>query len=581
MSWFLGGIGNFSKNYLQQIENFIPAPLLNFSSEKLFLYAGGIRSTCKFKIFPESFQTNWLQVGMGISVDQQRKFLSETDWSQISASRRFDEIKIDGHWILINWDNEKIEFATDRIGLRDFYYCVNNKRGIFFSTRIDWISKFTETQIDFKQFGSRWKLFNQISPESVLKNIERVSGGTFLSVGLIGKKINKKNNPPDIWVSSNEQSIFNFNSALEELIRFPLEKNELSLSFSGGLDSRVIFSSLLNNKKRNWDTHTFGHSGNLDREIAEKICSDFSISNNQINLDIPTPDLFLEELSQYTAVSVVNNSASSFSHLRNYKAIEGEGKIIIDGGFGEIWRREFFNRLLFLGSKHIVNSDAELLANYLRLHRADVFSEEINSLMEKGIVEQLKEILELLPDPRKIGKENWIDLFAVNTRIKNYYSHEQTRLDQIVPSFMPFLQPSLIQNLIALPVKNRKDGKLFRSLIMKNEMRLQKYPLVKGKYVQPFGRGTFASRIMNGFRKKMNGNAAVDEEKNRLILSVAPFIADRINSQDVNECGFYDKKKLNALLTGIKSGKNQKSFDELDWWLSFELFRTQISQRII
>jgi hypothetical protein len=398
---------------------------------------------------------------------------------------------------------------------------------------------------------------------------------TTLSISLIKK--NSENEEPrenDFRDSCRDE--------INELISFPLSQSDISLSLSGGFDSRLLFSFLLKNKIGGWDAHTFGDSRHPDAVIAERLCRDFNIPHTQISLPSPAPEEFIKEFGEYTAQTVMDNSPLSYLQLRNYKGLDGSGKVIIDGGFGEIWRREFFNRLLFLGSKSILKRDSERILPHLALFRGDIFSEEINVKMEKGNKIQLERLFDELPDPERVGKENWIDLFASRTRMRNYYSHEQTRLDLTAISYMPLAQMSLLKGLLSLKLKDRKNGKLFKSILTGNEPALTKYPLVKGNTCQPFGRSTLEARIINRLRNKF-GKRTVDEPAVReLFDSIAPYLYDLASSQKVRECGLYDNRKLLLLISNCrKNSGTDESIKELCWWLSFELFRDRISRMMV
>ena len=86
----------------------------------------------------------------------------------------------------------------------------------------------------------------------------------------------------------------------------------------------------------------------------------------------------------------------------------------------------------------------------------------------------------------------------------NYFSHEQTIIDNLVTSIMPFAQLSLVKKLFNVSISSRKNGNLLRTLIDNNFPSLKKYPLVKGSSIHPYYLNSFQSRILTEFRKKLN-----------------------------------------------------------------------------
>ena len=377
----------------------------------------------------------------------------------------------------------------------------------------------------------------------------------------------------------NEFSNNEFSDLLEKLIIFPsLNSQKITLGLSGGMDSRVMLSYLIKNKKLKWDSYTFGNDNSPDSYIAKNIASNLGINHEQINISFSTSDDCLDRIKNYVSQTLVNNPASGFLQLRNYDALVDRNEIIIDGGFGEIWRREFFNRLLVRGKDSLENNNIKGIMNHLISHRADIFNYEIQKEMMEGCNEQLDKIIKELPGVNEIGKENWTDLFAIKTRLTNYYSHEQAHLDELVLNYMPFAQPLLLENLMNLKLMQRRNGRLFREIIKNNYKPLIKYPLAKGLITHPFWFNTIQSRVWNIFRKKIKWKIYNDYNLNNLINLLTPFIQDTIHSQNTRECNYYDYSKIIKLSDSLmKKDVSGKEISELDWWLAFELFRRQLS----
>ncbi len=578
MSWFLGGIGHFNQEFLSTVKQLIPSPLMQTVSENIFLFAGGITNTCKFKLDNSHQKNNWVQVGIGISQENSRKFLSTDDWDQIVINCDEEKIELDGHYVLLSWNLDRITFVTDRLGLRDFYYCTDIRGNILYSTRIDWLANLIPTEINFKEFGSRWLLFNQISSKSVLRNIHRVVSGSILIVDRKTKQvIEKKNN----WLPYINPDIFSekdFSSELEDLITFPIKNNKLSLSLSGGLDSRVILSYLLKHFG-NWDTHSFGSAEHLDFIIAQKMANDLGVVHRQIEAPPTSIDEFIVTLKDYLGQTVINTSALSLLQLGNYKLLQNSPEIIIDGCLGELWRRQFFNRLSFFGQKYILRRDYKNIAKLVSLHRADIFNDDINCLMREGCYEQISNIYDLLPEPEIIGVNNWIDLFAIKTRFPNYFLHEQARTDSIVLSYMPFAQLSILNKLLSLDYSVKTNAKMLKRIINSNAPILKKYSLVKGDIQHPYLMNSFQTRLYAWVLKFTNRSREKNSINDSIINRLAVFLRDSLISKSVKENDLYNCEKIKKLTDLLDKGKSSKQdICELDWWLSFELFRQQIKK---
>lgn len=486
-----------------------------------------------------------------------------------------EQKKLNGHFLILTWNINELKVFTDRLGLRDIYIAKIPHNIILFSSRIDWLIQLTEAKLNFKEFGSQWLLFNKISSESIFTNTQRITAGSSVTISRENNSIsiNKNNWLPAL--NKNEYLPVDFYNTLEKLITFPLiEEEKISLSLSGGMDSRVILSFLLKSNSRNWYTHTFGDSNQPDSIIANRIITDHHIPHEQIDLPFNSMDECLKDIKEYIAETVINNEASAILQLRNYNKLFVSNQVIIDGGFGEIWRREFFNRLLLTGHKALIGKSVKEIVPFLKYHRADIFNDDINNIMLQGCEEQISNTLAELPGIEKIGIENWVDLFAIKTRLVNFYAHEQVRLDSRGFCYMPFIQPDILANLFNVSIKNRKNGRLFRKIINRNFNHLTKYPLAKSQLSYPFWFGSVLSRTWSISAKRLKVKLYHNTGVGKLINTLAPFILDSINSSDTKECGYYNYPKLLALSNSL-TNKDLNDFDmhELNWLLSFEIFR--------
>ncbi|MDZ7625094.1 MAG: hypothetical protein U5J96_11720 [Ignavibacteriaceae bacterium] len=564
MSWLFGYIGNTERQKITSPD----IPLYQFKDSRLILFTGGNKQTCFFK--SNSLDSCWAVTGVGLkSSDNGYKILNENEWNIQLTSNQINFNPINGHFVAIKYYDNELKFFTDELGLREIFI-IKLPDGFGFTTRIEWLKYFIKPEIDLKEFGARWLLQNQISRKSIFKNVIRL---VCANATIKNNSLSIKQNlwQPDFNSVADQSS---FSLSLNKLLS--ISDKKISLSLSGGLDSRLLLSYLANKNSDLWDSHTFGDPNHPDSKIASDLLISLNRKNEIIDDELPSIHKLIELVKTYSVQSFVTNPVSSILNLRFYNRLADQNRIIIDGGFGEIWRRAFANKLLLVGKNSLLKKDSKSVSGFLRYNRADIFSEEALVEMEKGVIEQLDELFEDIPDANQISPASWVDLFSIRSRLTNYYAPEQARVDQHVISFMPLVQKDILKLLFGLNEVEKKNGKLFRELIRQNSIQLTKHPLVKGNIVHPFNSSSISARLHSRVKNRL-GLGYQSKQPIELLKSLKEFINDTIRSSEVKNYDLYDQKKIDRIGKDFSS-KGDEYYQEIDWFLSFELFRQGISK---
>jgi len=564
MSWLFGYFGNTERQKITSPD----IPLYQFKDSRLILFSGGNKQTCFFKI--DTNDSCWAVVGVGLKpFENSYEVLSQSEWSNYLAADKVNLQPVNGHFVAIKYSDNELKFFTDELGLRDIYI-VQLPDGFGFTTRIDWLKYFIKPEINLMEFGSRWLLQNQISRNSIIKNVTRL---VCVNATLKENSLTIQENEwqPNFEMPGNREI---FEAILRQFLS--IKDKKILLSLSGGIDSRLLLSYLEAKKSELWETHTFGDLNHPDSKVASELLISLNRENETINDEMPSVNNLFELVKDYSVQSIITNPISSILNLRFYDRLTDQNKIIIDGGFGEIWRRAFANRLLLLGRNALLKKDAKAVSAFLRFNRSDIFSEEALVEMESGIVGQLNNLFEDMPDTNQIGSEKWIDLFSIRCRLTNYYAPEQARIDQYATSFMPLVQKDILNLLFGITDTEKKNGKLFKELIGKNSHELTTFPLIKGNITHPFNASSISARLHSKIKNKLG----LSYQSKRLIEfqnSLREFIGDVLQSTEVRNNEYYDRKKLDKL-SGNFSLQSNCFNSEVDWFLSFELFRQGISK---
>ncbi|HEY6627328.1 MAG TPA: hypothetical protein VIZ21_10245, partial [Ignavibacteriaceae bacterium] len=123
---------------------------------------------------------------------------------------------------------------------------------------------------------------------------------------------------------------------------------------------------------------------------------------------------------------------------------------------------------------------------------------------------------------------------------------------------------------------DKRNGKLFKELIKQNSIQLTKHPLVKGNIVHPFNSSSIIARLHSRL-KNLLGLGYQSKQPIELLNSLKEFINDTLRSTEVRNFDLYDQKKIDRIGKDFSS-KGDEYYQEIDWFLSFELFRQGISK---
>ena len=566
MSWILGAYGRISPELEQRIRKMGQNPLLEFQHGPMMLLAGGIQETCKYQA---SSSDVWAVCGSGIEQNEHGfRFMERENW----ASRLSPPLNIhslEGQFAGISYQNGELTLFTDRIGSRDLWYCVVGDATLF-STRADWLARLSgNNELDLDGFGGRWLFYYQVSTGSILKNIERLGPGATVTISENG--ISKKSTK---WVPESAQSPFA--QTLEELTTFPFRSGQrMSLSLSGGLDSRLLFSILLH-ASGDWDVHTFGPPDHPDVIIAKEIANAFGVSHQCFYID-PLEDSELEaKVKDYCTQGLALRQASQIMQAQYYPMLYRANTVVIDGGFGEVARRHMFNRLAYLAKGAILRRDTRGVFPYFTRFRADFFVPEVNTLLCEGALNQIEALWNDMPDPHTFGVRNWLDMIVVRSELPNANAAEQARMDHYVQSYMPFVQPSLLNAVFEMPLNMREDSREFHSIIHRNEPKLERFPLMTSKCTIPYSLSTRQAFLFQKV-KRLLGKTYHDHTTENFLQRMRPMILDLADSNEVRFCSLYDQQKVRSIVDEYYAG-NSALGNQLDWWFGFELWRRSLSE---
>jgi len=138
---------------------------------------------------------------------------------------------------------------------------------------------------------------------------------------------------------------------------------------------------------------------------------------------------------------------------------------------------------------------------------------------------------------------------------------------------MPFAQSSCLQGLFEIPLRWRRNGRLFKRVIRKNCPDLTRYPLVKNRATYPFYLSGTLAWIWTKIKSQFDPSVI------QFLFVLKEFIQDIVHSPDVKSYAPYDYPAIVHLVSQFYAGRKELA-PEVDWWLTFELWRRTIEKKI-
>jgi hypothetical protein len=578
MSWLFGVRTKHQQPLdAKTLSRFHDRPLRVYRSNDTYLTVGGIDETCHVHFPTDADDPGWVVLGTGLDrKHHQVTILTKDDWRTKLASSVGDVHSslemLDGHFVIIRWTPGELSFRCDQLGQRTLYFAETEKE-IFFSTRLDWLAQATgRCEIDLEARGSKWLTYNQLAYDSCVRGIERIGpAGWALFTSDGTTRTGSSMWSPEFSGGRPEEAT----EILEHLVDCAVSQlQKASLGLSGGMDSRFLLAVLTRRGNREFSVHSFGDPADPDVAIAIELSRLLGIEHTLFNDPLPPVEDSLGHIKTYVAQTQLVEPAASGIRLGYYDRLHADGKIMIDGGFGELSRRQYLNRLATFGHKALERGDVQGVLSHLRVPRGKIFHPEVLASLERGAKNALHGLLDAMPPVADIGIGNFVDLLAVRTRVPNFGAPEQARLDCMLLNFMPLVQPSFLRAAFAFDLRHRKNSRLQKRYISRHAQALTRFPLVKGGTTYRFGLPLTLVHAVTLTKKKLGG-CFLDRSINVFLNDAEEFIRDLVESSHAANCPLYDLVAIREAVNGYYSGVPGHA-STVHWWLTFELWRNSL-----
>lgn len=570
MSWLIGIIGKFNTDNIHK--TILSPPLQPLHTivipDKLLIIAGGNPETLHVT------HDNGLAsvvAGIGLRRDiHSTHILSTNEWNERLQSYKPSFDDLNGHFIAVRFKDNRLECFSDKVGLRTLYFAQIDDRWIF-STKLSWVSRFLPVAaIDWSALGSKWLCLQQFSHRSLVQHTHKLPPNSSAHIERNTLSISSR---PWVSVAPNSETAEHTIGILQSLLC--VDQRKIKLGMSGGLDSRVLFSLLAAHGK-NFSTYAFGETGDPDVVYAQMISRFGNCPFTKISAPFPSKDECLKLLQAYAAQTNLTYGAAAAVRLRHYPALREEGTIVLDGGNGEIGRRQFLQRILFRAKSAIVQLHTTQLFQYIRFHRADIFNDELTQEMTSHALQEFNQFLHSLPSPKEIGVENFLDLWIAQTRLPLVACDEQARIDEQILNFMPYTQPDFIQSVLNVPLRYRNNNRLYKLIIKKYFPTLSRISLVKNYITYPYHLSTLQTRVWTK-AKTMFSLQYQEPTLVQFLDTLKEYVLDMVTSQSTKNYAPYNYSNILHAATSYYKGE-RKFAEEVNWWLVFDVWRRSVEK---
>jgi hypothetical protein len=471
-----------------------------------------------------------------------------------------------GHYVLLSYNKNKLEIKNDVLGLRELYYFENNEH-FFFSTRIDLLRLYNnELSIDTIHFSSLWLSNFQISNNSIISNIEKLGPGGKIHFDEETVKVIHS----QYSIETNIKDRNNFSKIVSPYCKIKSDSNEtISLALSGGIDSRFIVS-ILTKIEQDFICHTFLNEENNDIEIAEKICKSLNVKHELIprlhnNLGINEQKILDYYKSIPPVIPITQLMDFGFYGLKYLKS-----KLILDGGFGGFYRRQYLNKIYISGFKNFDLNNLSSIKNALYAPKPIIFNSVFNDKLVNNYALEIKNLISKYNSPaNKSELVRVLDLISVRCMLANIYSAGQTILDQEILSIMPLAQKDVIDYGINMSLEEKLNNKSIKSNISNNNPLLTKINLVNNNTQLSYSTNYKLFMVKLLIKRKLYRSRNYDRYK--ILFASKEYVIDTLNSNYIEQNPYLDHKNNLKIAHKFYEGDTSLS-SYLDWLLTFILW---------
>lgn len=435
------------------------------------------------------------------------KFISKSDSEVIiKAYHRWKDecVKyLDGMFAFAIWDinRQNLFIARDRVGIKPFYYSINNKYINFASNTQALLSQDLDTDINPIALHQQLSLHGVVAaPNTIINGINKLRPATTVTIDKNAKFQEKTYWNPMAYRAKYDITEQEYIVKAKELLNQAIAKRvdsadvDIGILLSGGIDSSLLVALLHQQGYKNINTFSIGFEDIEDEigsefEYSDQIANKFNTNHKKYNLDNKSVLQRLPEAVANMSEPMVAQDAVAFYLIA--EQVRKDVKVVLSGqGADETFAGYFWY-------PKIAQEDGKDINSFLK-HYLDISHDKL--LKSVGSKYKMKDYTYEWIDKEfsKSGAQTFMDKVFRTDITRLIVDDPIKRVDNMTMAWglearVPFMDTKLIQWALQMPaeLKMRENGKyplkqILKGLLPDNIIYRKKFyfPVPALRYIQ-------------------------------------------------------------------------------------------------
>lgn len=473
------------------------------------------------------------------------------------------------HGVEIRWDGQHVVIDADAFEQRRLYW-QRVGAGIAFATRVD-LLPVQPTAIRTTTLIAQWCLSMNLSEHCLFEGVERLPAGHRLTIGLDGSTRLGRHLPAETEpaIAAKPATAAYATTVLRDVLRSYASSFDVVLGLSGGFDSRTLMAAMLGAGVP-FRVHTYGTASMPDVRRAVDVA-------RRAGVAMRVTDLSTIEWDADAVIASMRRTAwqSEASYPGAHALVFddpgrlGPRTLLVDGGYGALWRGGFGNHMLARHAHALRSRDADTVAKALIRRQPTLLREDLRITAVESCKTLVQQALDDMPAfDGRTGRE-WMDALFFRWNPRGYVASPQSVYDARLTSVMPFLDTRFVRAALDMPANHRANGRLFRRILSGSPV-IAGMPYVGKRNDVPAvaaGRPLIAA-LASLMARPYGKTLSIDNVSYRLLR---PVMLDMAHSESTAPFDLFDNGAVRSLLQNTAADGDDAHIAQLMDWFSLRI----------